>query len=328
MRTGVFIRVMAAAAFALAAQSCYQEIDMQRYRKTPTLVLNSIVSPDTVVMASISKTVFFTEYRDASTTVENASVALYVDGKFKETMHLDGSTGMYVSGYRPMAGEDVEIQATSPDGRVAGRCIVPDVVPIESVEASCRVYEDPSVKVWIDNERQNLRRCEVTYRIAFSDEPAVENYYCIRIEDAKRHISLDNIDYSHDDVFLAQQTAVDAAKPGGKIEGREGRTFTDELFDGKRYELKIVETIALYDYPDLERRDRRIIVYALSPEYYKYLTGILNEDESSLSGSLIKFGFAEPRQHYSNIQGGTGIVGGVQSCASVMDVSSAIRAKI
>ena len=319
---------MLAAAFVLAVQSCYQDIDLQRYRKAPTLVLNSIVSPDTVVMASVGKTVFFTEYREGCETVNDATVSLYVDGKFKETMPLDRGAGMYMSGYRPMAGESVDIKATSPDGIVAGHCIVPDVVPIESVRVSCRVYEDPDVKVWINNERQNLRRCEVTYHIAFSDEPAKENYYCIRIEDAQLHISLDNIDYSHDDVFLAQQTAVDAAKPSGKIEGREGRTFSDELFDGKRYELKIVETIALYDYPDLEQRDRRIIVYALSPEYYKYLTGILNEDESSLSGSLIKFGFAEPRQHYSNIQGGTGIVGGVQSATSEIDVASAIRAKI
>ena len=34
--------------------SCYRKIDLDEYRTTPKIVINSVVSPDTVVMASIA----------------------------------------------------------------------------------------------------------------------------------------------------------------------------------------------------------------------------------------------------------------------------------
>lgn len=34
--------------------SCYRKIDLNEYRTTPKMVINSVVSPDTVVMASIT----------------------------------------------------------------------------------------------------------------------------------------------------------------------------------------------------------------------------------------------------------------------------------
>lgn len=33
--------------------SCYRKIDLDEYRTTPKMVINSVVSPDTVVMASM-----------------------------------------------------------------------------------------------------------------------------------------------------------------------------------------------------------------------------------------------------------------------------------
>lgn len=35
--------------------SCYRKIDLDEYRTTPKMVINSVVSPDTVVMASITR---------------------------------------------------------------------------------------------------------------------------------------------------------------------------------------------------------------------------------------------------------------------------------
>lgn len=39
--------------------SCYRKIDLDEYRTTPKIVINSVVSPDTVVMASITRTWFY-----------------------------------------------------------------------------------------------------------------------------------------------------------------------------------------------------------------------------------------------------------------------------
>ena len=40
--------------------SCYRKFDLEEYRTTPKMVINSAFSPDTVVMASISRTWFQT----------------------------------------------------------------------------------------------------------------------------------------------------------------------------------------------------------------------------------------------------------------------------
>lgn len=325
MKASVLIRVILLVLIMVVVESCYQEIDLSRFRKSQTLVLNSVVSPDTVVMVNLSKTVFFTEHRDGVEVVDDADVVLYVDGRQMGQMPYDGESKMYRSGYRPATGECVEIRVESANGSLVGNCVVPKSVKIEDVGLSCRIYEDPSSSIWVDGSKQNLRRYELTYRIRFQDEPNLRNYYCIRKEDAQSNQSLSGTDYSFDEVFQSQRKVGDSTKPDDKIFGREGRTFTDELFDGIQYEMTIVETGALYDYPDVNIRDRRIILYSLSPEYYNYLTGILNENEESLSGNLIKLGFAEPHPHYSNIVGGTGIVGGVQSSVVEVNVSEVIK---
>ena len=49
--------------FSLTA--CYKDIDLEKYRPEPTLVLNSILSPDTVVRVQVARTVFFTDHREA-----------------------------------------------------------------------------------------------------------------------------------------------------------------------------------------------------------------------------------------------------------------------
>lgn len=39
--------------------ACYKDINMEKYRPEPTMVLNSILSPDTTVMAQVSKPFFY-----------------------------------------------------------------------------------------------------------------------------------------------------------------------------------------------------------------------------------------------------------------------------
>lgn len=45
--------------------SCYRKIDLDEYRTTPKMVINSVVSPDTVVMASITRTWFYPDKKEA-----------------------------------------------------------------------------------------------------------------------------------------------------------------------------------------------------------------------------------------------------------------------
>lgn len=96
----------------------------------------------------------------------------------------------------------------------------------------------------------------------------------------------------------------------------------DDLFNGNQYTLKIVEKAPLYTD---DSRPRKVILYSLSEDYYHYLTGIFNTDEESVNGSLTDLGLTEPSPHYSNITGGTGIVGGVQSRSVRIDLKSVLK---
>lgn len=296
---------------AFFMSACYKDINLEKYRPEPTLVINCVASPDTIVMAKVSQTVFFTDHRHTDSNIVDAEVGLTVNGRFVQTMEYDGGSRMYLSGYRPQASDTIKLEADCVAGHASGECHIPEAVSIENVKLATRVFDDPDQIIWSPEGAVYGKSYEVTYHITFTDDPDRRNYYFIRIEGANG-IAAETIDYSHDEVFLAQQSSIDGITTDTGIYGNEGRTFTDDLFDGNSYTLKIMEKAPLYTEQDTPR-PRKIILYSLSEDYYHYLTGIFNTDEGSVSGTLEDMGFSEPSPHYTNITGGTGIIGGVQS---------------
>lgn len=303
--------------------ACYKDIDMEKYRPEPTLVLNSITSPDTIVMAQVAKTVFFTEHRDSNPYLTDAKVELYVNGDFIETMPYDKETEMYISSFRPSEGDTIVLNANSHIGKATGCAIVPKLIKIESVRMSGRVFDDPDLIIWTPEGGVFGKSYEINYYITFTDNPSERNFYFIRIE-GDNGLAAETLDFSHDDVFLEQQSAIDGVTTDTGIYGNEGRSFNDYLFNGRKYSLKIIERAPLFT-DGKETRNRKIILYSISESYYHYLTGIFNFDEDSMTGNLINWGFSEPSPHYTNIKGGTGIVGAIQSHYINTDINQVIK---
>ena len=54
--------------------------------------------------------------------------------------------------------------------------------------------------------------------------------------------------------------------------------------------------------------------------------GILNVDDESFNSDLVDWGFSEPNAYYSNVNGGTGIVGAVQCSVYTVDLESVMPA--
>lgn len=316
------IRTLLLLAACLPAASCYQDIDMERYRPEPTLVLNCILSPGVAATATVSQTVFFTDHREGTPAVTDTEVRLIVNGRPAATMTYDEESGRYVSDFRPQAGDTVTVEASTARGRARGQAVLPAAVPITKVSLSGRNFEDKDIMIAVPGGVVYGRSYEVTYRITFTDPAGRRDYYCIRVETDDGY-SASNIDYSHDEVFTDQQPLIEGADTDTKIYGDEGRTFTDDLFDGQTYTMRLVEKNEL---PSGKKasRPRKVILYALSEAYYRYLTGILNEDEESVTGNLTDWGLAEPSPHYSNVSGGTGIVGAVQSVTYRVDLQNVI----
>ena len=95
---------------------------------------------------------------------------------------------------------------------------------------------------------------------------------------------------------MAQQEIMDGVTTDTRIYGYEGRTFTDDLFDGQTYTMELVQT---GPYNGRSAQPRRIMLYSLSEAYYHYLTGILNVDDESFNSDLVDWGFSEPNAYYS-----------------------------
>lgn len=322
MKTKLFFTPLFA---CLLLTGCYKDINMEKYRPEPTLVLNSILSPDTIVMVQISQTAFFTDYRNGYPNISDAEVCLYVNGKQIEQMKYDASSQKYLSDYRPSPGDVIAIEANTSMGSVYGYDSIPTVIPIEQVTLSARIFDDPDQIIWTPDGAAYGKSYEANYHITFTDNPNIANFYFIRIESGDG-LAAETMDYSYDDVFLAQQSPVDGITTDTGIYGNEGRTFTDELFNGTQYTMNIVERAPLFDNGE-DPRPRKIILYSISESYYQYLTGIFNMDKESVSGNLMDWGFSEPSPHYTNITGGTGIIGAVQSQSAHVDLKTVLNPK-
>lgn len=297
---------------AVISVSCQQEIDLSKYYDKPVPVINSIFSPDTVVMASISHTVFFNEHRNSELTIKDAYVNLYINSNFIERMIFNPESKMYMSHYIPQENDTVRITALTSLGYAEGSDVVPKLIPIKSLKCDYAIYDNPF--------SSNLEVC-ITFNITFSDPAHMNNFYCVRVENL-RYKEGQRIDYSYDEIFISQHPEIDFSFNEKGIYSNEGMTFTDAIFDGSDYTMKLVMT-QMPPYKGLIEyypRYFRIMLYSLSQSYYNYLTGILNNAEPNISTSIVDWGLAEPSPHFTNIEGGTGIAGGVQCSYVYVDV--------
>ena len=302
------------AALSALLFSCYKDIDMEKYRPEPDLVLNGIISADTNIMLSISRTKFFTD-TNRYEIIKDAGVSLHVNGIFREHLQwmADKSFyggGIYSSSYKPQTGDLIKIEATTTYGEAWVEETIPPKVLIEDVAFSRKlIYDHTNFNVDPYGNIIEVPTIEITYRITFTDNSETMNYYFIRIDNPRPPFEdLGNLDYSSDPVFVEQVSVVDGLFGDKTIQGQGGRSFTDHLINGQRYTLVIRETLPGVNYDYAPAWDRRILLYAITKSYYNYLTSMQTSADAANSTNLSTFGFTEPVRIFTNINGGVGIM--------------------
>lgn len=321
MRTCIYIALIS---LMLALESCYQELNFANSH-TPTLVLNAIAHADSTVKASVTRTVNFTDSRQGFPVVDDADVALYVNGEFIETMQWKANAdhnedGLYHSTYRPKTGDVIKITAIHQSGQIWAEDKIPELVVIDSLDVTLNVIDNPGMTTSTGEPTKNH---VYTYKIWFKDLPEQDNYYCIRIDDGNGNThNLGVLDYSKEPVFANQSSIIDGVSDQHNIYGQGGRTFSDDMFQDKQYCLTIQESETAYYYQYAKALPRRIMLYSVSESYYKYLTGVINAAEQTTTNKLIDFGFIEPTIQYSNVHHGTGILGCFQLHYKTTDLTN------
>ena len=285
--------------------SCYRKIDLDEYRTTPKMVINSVVSPDTVVMASITRTWFYPD-KKPYVNLPHAHVELYINNQYIETMQWktlnnprnpDQPDTLFLSNTIPAEGDRIKIVASTPEyGTVTAEDIIPKKVAIKNASHTIKkgngVYQGTISDYF-----------EIYYEVTFDEFPEKNNYYLAKITQIKTGYYgyyETEIDYI-DPVFKEQDAILDESMAFNGLEKRGGALFTDQSINGQTYTLQIKETTA-----ELDETEQRIIsIYSLSESYFLYLLSLQKIAGSTLEGGLGNIGLAEPLRVYSNVEGGT-----------------------
>lgn len=298
--------------------SCYQEINLDEYRTTPKIVINCAASTGSSVTASVTRTWFYTE-NTPYVKLPDAEVELYVNGDFVEQMKWQPLKGtktknipdsVFVSGYIPKEGDKIRIVASHSGYQTAyAEDVVPHEVGIINLEHTERKVTINSQNYYYENGQmiEDKDYMEVIYKITFQDIPDEDNYYMIQVSGPWNGDDYMYVDLSYIDPILREQnTVMDGALSFDGINNRNGCLFTDRDIKGKEYTLKLKELISIRD----NRSGKRCItLHTLSEDYYQYLLSLQRVSGSTLGGGLGNLGFAEPIRVYSNVEGGTGILG-------------------
>lgn len=295
----------------LMLNACYKDIDLSEYQETPVVVLNCLANSDTTLLADISTTWPYTDSKRTD-DILGLAVEMTVNGESKGLMTY--CDGMYRSDVRPQAGDQIEFKTVVDGVELSAQDRMPDAPEIVKVELTHRrVATDGSIMTgpggFISQSDYNE---EFTYHITIKNDPTVRRYYFLRFKEADYRQIMGDIDYSYDPVFQATMDQVNQSLGNLKVVKHFGLPFTNEGMTGTEYTLTVKETGAPFVYNELSLggNNRIIILYAISEAYYKYMTTMMaNDPNATWQGKMTELGLAEPTKVYSNIKGGTGILG-------------------
>ena len=313
--------------------SCEKEIEFKGEQTEPKLVINSLVEPGQPIMAKLSKSVFFLENHPNTTAPDDLVVSLYVNDNYigEMTPHFDTivsydiwdpndpSLGhvqkVYTYDYCPVVGDIVKITASASGYEDVEATTSPLPNALTCAITDTKINEWSSeYSMWYDeleDEEDSVlyvyMNMEMTIEIT-DPNPGQSDFFRIRFNRGSQYDDEVNFlscyaDYN-DPVFgglVADNDYFDVSDLDMAPEG----VFTDVLFDGRSYQIKVPLYISLRKNDNADPDFFRIVfdVEHLSKEYYNYLnTCDQGEEYTTLYAELI--------QTYTNVKGGFGIVAG------------------
>lgn len=310
--------------------SCQKVLEFDDNDIKPMLVVNCVLQPDSSVRINLTRsvsalepTVFFPLLKNASLSFSNGydssadfTIITEFDSVYSNYFDYNGNrqfvvyeTGNYVNSkikIEPGRKYQLKVSAEGFDD-VTAETEIPFMVDIDKLD-TFSVKENDNFSTMVERKAS----------LKFTD-PVGDNFYRIKVENASMTVSFDpqtgEISYlnpysytnyitSNDPVF-GYNTGTDIIDTGS---GNRFGVFTDQLFDGKQYDIEFTYTT---DYQNYEAQKTefflqiyRVSLVSLSRDYYYYLKTV--DDQTSSGYDL----FSDPVLVYTNIKNGTGILGG------------------
>ena len=333
MKANTLASITIAAAIFLTA--CEKEIEFTGEQSDPKLVINSIVQPNQHVKASISKSYFFLDTPNTTAPTDVVS-SLYVNDNLIGEMTQSFDTvwdynliefdeeghpyigyrlvTVYSNDYCPQAGDVIKITATANGfDEVEGLTSpLPKLIDfqyyteIKDVHSYYYHYVDGE-----EYEEDSLLRIagqlELTVNIT-DPNPGQTDYFRFHLIGFYGTYDGENsrwVSFDYDDPVFGATLSENEFFDPSDLDTRPVGVFTDALFDGRTYSLKLK---IYFEMNVAEDHDPAFFnvpfgLEHLSKEYYNYLNTC---DQGELALQL----WAEPIQTYSNVNNGYGLVAG------------------
>lgn len=309
-------------------QSCTKEIEFNEKTLESKLVVNAICTLDSLITVEVSANKPIPGFETDFKLMTDATVKLYVDGSDAEQLVYIGSSksdypcAIYGSKMKAESGKLYKIEVSHNDYKITATGEMQMGKKVTVLE----VTTTPIINVVYDSE--NSKKIEATLK--FSDPADEENYYRLVVSyrigkdqsypdsngDTIHLVQVMDYAFSYngiesdDPVFSNNENADELLFESSKS---MYTVFTDELFNGKTYDLNFYLSDNLtYDLQrlDIARGDFYIIKFelqSLTKDTYYYIKSL---GSSMWSNDDL---FSEPVQVFNNIENGLGIFGGCSS---------------
>jgi hypothetical protein len=301
--------------------SCVDEIAFKGSETAPRLVVNCIISPDSLIIAHVSQSNSIQKPPKGNNIVTNAVVRLYENSQFIgfltiNNQEIEQDTALNVAeiyglaGLKLTAGNLYKLEVEAPGFEpVYAQVAMPKPVEIIRVDTSYVTIRD----YW------DRHSSVISFTVTFNDPSAEKNYYRLVVKEAIGHTGSwsPGNDYERGYYNVSVEQGISslgsndlAINPHGRKDDdsfmgsapNKHMAFSDLSFDGKEATVSVY--IDRYRQPVFDRKEFSLFeieLHSISKEYYLY--------QQSLGQFYYKHDdpFAEPVQVFSNIINGHGI---------------------
>lgn len=312
--------------------SCEKEIVFNGQITEPMVVVNSYITPDSVVSANITMSRFFLKDSTSFKEISNAEVSLLVNGTFKEKMSYTGN-GNYLGTYKPAIGETVKLSVKVPSkNEVTAEALVlpkPDILSLDTTNLNTGQqyiisynYTPGGPNPTANDTIATVTGIQIKYTLKFKDNSGIRDFYRLIVltKEYYKNIDpfsgdttvsvIDNYTFTFNDIVSGNNVNSDPLTIAGNGSNNLYNVFTDDLFNGKTYALTfetnedVYRYNPKYQYGQLSPVKKTVYIYLqnISRDYYLYL----KSRPVALAGSDF---FSEAVQIHNNITGGIGIFG-------------------
>lgn len=284
--------------------ACEKVILFDDIAPEPMLVVNGMQHVGQPARLNVEKSSFYIN-AEADLRVKDVHVNLYVNGAFKESLHVRDS--MIMETYWTWSVEEGEVAHERP--RYAFNYCEGEYILCEGdvlrFEVSSSEFDEVAVAETtipyppnvVSFDTIQVVDSDMVYFALTLDDPIGEDYYNLNLKEG-----FDVGFESSDPVFADFMNIIhiDDLFGGSEYQGRRWgyNMFNDTYFDGKRYSVSL-HTHAYYDHSyvmEVSKVDYNLYQFQKSYSNYEYTDG-------GLLGLV-----TEPTQVYSNVQNGVGVV--------------------